>query len=265
MRPPGAVVFWALLVLAPGALAADALEQQRAYALSQAAVGTILDDHALIDRSGRSVRLREFRGRPLLISLVYTRCADICSVTTRHLAAAVAAARDALGADSFQVITIGFDTDHDTPQAMAGFARRQGVGFDGWKFLISDRATMERLSAQLGFHYRPSPKGFDHVLQATLVDGDGRVQRQLYGELFQTPQLVEPLKQLVLGVRPEDGLITAIGKRVRLFCTTYDPASGRYYFDYSLFIGMAIGGLIIGATAVYLVRELRRHDSSRAA
>jgi len=240
------------------AYADQGFDDRRALEVSQAAVGNVLADYTFTDRRGRPVSLREFRGRPLLISLVYTSCAEVCSVSTRHLAKAVDAAREALGADSFSVITIGFDVDRDTPQAMADYARQQGVNLDGWKFLSADRATIDALTRQLGFIYRASPKGFDHLLQVTLVDGGGRVHRQLYGELFQAPLVVEPLKALVFGVAADDDLITAIGKRVRLFCTTYDAASGRYYFDYSLFIGMAVGGLIIGATGAYLIRELRR-------
>jgi len=50
--------------------------------------------------------------------------------------------------------------------------------------------------------------------------------------------------------------------RVRLFCTTYDPATGAYRFDYSLFIGLAISTLILLSTLAFLVRELRRRGAS---
>jgi large-conductance mechanosensitive channel len=49
---------------------------------------------------------------------------------------------------------------------------------------------------------------------------------------------------------------------VKLFCTTYDPANDRYRLDYSLFIGMFIGFLIIASGVFYLVRELRRGRAS---
>jgi len=45
---------------------------------------------------------------------------------------------------------------------------------------------------------------------------------------------------------------------VRLFCTTYDPASGAYRFDYSLFIGLAVSGLLALSTLLFLARELLR-------
>ena len=45
--------------------------------------------------------------------------------------------------------------------------------------------------------------------------------------------------------------------KVRFFCTTYDARSDSYRFDYSLFIGMLIGGLIIILTLLFIVHELR--------
>ena len=44
---------------------------------------------------------------------------------------------------------------------------------------------------------------------------------------------------------------------MRLFCTTYDPVRDGYYFDYSLFLGVLIGAVIIFLTGYALMREAR--------
>ena len=46
--------------------------------------------------------------------------------------------------------------------------------------------------------------------------------------------------------------------RVKLFCTVYDPNTGRYRFDYSLFVQITIGGLAVLAVFTYLLVETRR-------
>ena len=170
----------------------------------------------------------------------------------------VQTARAALGEDSFRVVTIGFDTAKDNPEAMRSFARQQGVDLPGWEFLSTDAASMARLAQNIGFLYFASPKGFDHLMQATLVDANGKIYRQVYGMTFDTPLLVEPLKELVFGERPGESMFDGLWSKVKLFCTTYDPANDRYRFDYSLFIGMFIGFMIIASGVFYLVRELRR-------
>ena len=52
-----------------------------------------------------------------------------------------------------------------------------------------------------------------------------------------------------------------LANKIKLFCTTYDPVRDGYYFDYSLFIGMLIGGSIIIFTAVVVVRGLRNRPA----
>jgi protein SCO1 len=186
-------------------------------------------------------------------------------MATKHLERVVRIARNSLGEDSFHVLTIGFDAARDNPEQMRSFARQQGVSLPDWEFLSGDQQSIDALAAELGFVYYPSPRGFDHLVQASVIDHDGIVYRQVYGEVFNTPLLVEPLKQLVFDVRPEQSAFEALSNRVRLFCTSYDAAADRYYFDYSLFIGMGIGGLIIGSTLFFLLWEIRRHRRTRTA
>ena len=47
-------------------------------------------------------------------------------------------------------------------------------------------------------------------------------------------------------------------ERVRLFCTFYDAKKGRYAFDYSFFISLAVGSLALLCLAVVLVRAWLR-------
>ncbi len=140
-----------------------------AIATSQAAIGRPLDAHVLTDSQGQSVDLTDYQGRPLLVSMIFTSCYHVCPAITRHLATAVEAAREALGEDSFQVVTIGFDTPEDTPEAMRQFARKQGMDGDpDWAFLSGSAETMASLVENLGFIYFPSPRGFDHINQVTV-------------------------------------------------------------------------------------------------
>jgi len=233
---------------------------------SQQAIGSQIGDYVLTDHRGHSLSLAELRGKPLVLSLIYTSCYHICPMTTRHLAKIVDKAHAALGSDSFNVAVLGFDAYNDTPQAMLQFARKTGIANSGWYLLSASPATIKALSRDLGFEYFPSPNGFDHVIQATVIDADGRVYRQVYGETFDTPLLVEPLKELVLG-RPKSNqsVLSALVDKVHFFCTTYDPARDAYYFDYSLFIGMGIGAFVIISGIVVLVREIRHSRRSAGA
>lgn len=236
-----------------------AFDSQRALEVSQQALGRRLGDLIFTTSTGETLSLASLGGKPLVLSLVYTSCYHVCPMTTQYLAKVVRKAREALGADSFRVATVGFDTEHDNPEAMRQFARNQGVAGSDWLLLSADKDTAAALMRDLGFTYVTSVRGFDHIIQATLIDAEGVVYRQVYGEVFETPQLVEPLKDLVLD-RPRPGapLLDGLFDRIRFFCTTYDPARDAYRFDLSIFIGGIIGVLVLGLTVWFAVRELWR-------
>ena len=233
-------------------------QYKKALEESQNAIGNRLSNVRLTDASGKGITLHELHGKPLVLSLIYTSCYQICPMTTRHLSKVVEKARKTLGKDKFSVAILGFDSQFDNPQAMKHFARKQGIDDADWYLLSADADTIATLTKELGFMFFTSPNGFDHVVQATVIDADGLIYRQVYGEVFETPLLVEPLKELVLGrPQPNQTLFSDLINKVRFFCTNYDPASDSYHFDYSLFIGMIIGALIIILVTAFLVREYR--------
>ena len=62
----------ALLLLA--AFAAQAFDEKLALKESQAAIGRQVGNYLLRDSEGRTVRLQDLRGKPLVVNFVYTGC-----------------------------------------------------------------------------------------------------------------------------------------------------------------------------------------------
>ena len=241
-----------------------AYDEPAALARSQAAMGKRVGDYEFLDGEGRRVTLAALRGKPVVISLVYTSCYHICPTVTTNLARVVRIAQQALGEDSFSVLTIGFDTPVDTPERMREFGR-QARDIDNWHFVSASAETMQRLTEDVGFLYFKSPKGFDHLIQATVLDADGTVYRQIYGMAPEPPALVEPLKEVLYGNPVAASPLKSLMNNIRLFCTVYDATTGRYHFDYSLFVSIAIGLLTLGGTAAFIVNAWRKSRSSRPA
>lgn len=240
-----------------GPARAARLSDADALRLSQAAIGRTVDGVTLTTADGERLTFEALRGRPVVLSLVYTSCYYVCSGLTLRLRETIKVARQALGPGAFTVVTVGFDTPNDTPERMRAYARERGAVQPDWYFASTGAVGMARLIDAVGFSYFPSPKGFDHITQTTILDARGRVVLQVYGDDFAPPLVVEPLKKLVWGQNLDRRTLEGLVNTVKLFCTIYDPTSGRYRFDYSLIVNIVAGSLALGIALAGIVAGLR--------
>lgn len=259
------VALAAWLAAAAPLAAGPRLEAAAALERSEAAIGRQVGAHRLSAADGTAFGLAELRGRPLVVSLVYTSCSSVCPATTQNLKRAVARARAALGENSFAVLTVGFDARNDTPARLAAFAADQDIAGDPlWRVASADAATIDALLDDVGFSYSAAAGGFEHVAQTTLVDAQGYVRRQVYGDDFPIQMFVEPLKGLVFGTQTRSLSLADLADRVRFLCTVYDPMSGRYRTDYAIFLGIGLGAaslVLMAWVIVGLWRGVRRHPA----
>ncbi len=261
-----ALVFGIVLGAAQARAASEAasLEPGATLARSQRAIGMTVGEHALRAGDGAPFRLSQLRGRPVLVSFVYTGCSQVCPTTTRFLARAVAEADRTLGPGRFAVATIGFNYPYDTPEAMRAFAKAQGIDRRDWHFLSPEAGTVEALTGELGFSFAASAGGFDHLTQVTVLDAGGKVVAQVYGEDFEVPMLVGPLKALLTDAPMPQVTLENVVERVRLLCTVYDPRTGRYRLDYRIVLEIFTGTTIVIAVLGFLLREWLRNRRLRA-
>jgi protein SCO1/2 len=230
-RPQGARMGLALITL----------DEQAALQVSQGVIGKVVGDHVLLDRERRPTPLSKYRGKPLLVNFVYTSCFQVCPTTTKNLQKALEGTAGMLGPERFNIVSIGFNQPFDSPQAMKAFAFQYGIHLPNWEFLSPAAAIVEDLTRNFGFSYVATSAGFDHMNQVTIVDAEGKIFRQVYGESFTAADLAEPLKAMITGapIPPQNGTLAEIADRIRILCSVYDPISGKYRTNYALYFEIA--------------------------
>jgi protein SCO1 len=167
---------------------------------------------AVLLEDGRAADLETLlAGRITVFSFIYTRCPDLCPLTTLRLADlhALAAADDGM-AGRLQLVSMSFDPGHDTPAVMADYAaswRGEAAG-PPWHFVTApDAAALAPVLAAYDQAVAPLPAedapepGLAHVLRVYLIDEDGMV-RNVYGLDFLDPRLVlNDVRTLLLEAR----------------------------------------------------------------
>jgi protein SCO1/2 len=81
---------------------------------------------SLVDQSGRTVTLEQFRGRPVLVTFAYAHCETVCPVLVNE----VLSARDALTSPKPVVLIVTLDPWRDTPSRLGAMAERWGASGD---------------------------------------------------------------------------------------------------------------------------------------
>jgi protein SCO1/2 len=122
----------------------------------------------LRDQDGRTISLDSLRGRPVVITFMYTTCKDTCPLTTQQIRGAL----DDLPAD-VPVLAISVDPKNDTPARATSFlVEQQMIG--RMRFLLGSPAALERQWRAYGI--QPQGKGLEHSAYVVLLDRRG-VQR----------------------------------------------------------------------------------------
>jgi protein SCO1/2 len=240
------------------------LDERAALRAGQAAIGRKVPDYTLLDRQGRPVPLSSYRGKPLLVSFIYTGCFQVCPTNTRTLYEAVKGLERMLTPNQFNVVSIGFNQPFDSPSAMRAFAAQQRIDFANWEFLSPQASAVEPLTRDFGFSYVATPAGFDHVLGVTVLDAEGRVYTQVWGDRLTVDKLGEPLRQLLrqAPLPAQLGLADVI-ERVRILCTVYDPDTGQYRTNYAMLFEIGGGLAFFLSVGWYFLLEWRNRRRAR--
>lgn len=240
------------------------LDQEAALRLSQGVVGQFPSDYTMLDSAGVPVRLAQYRGKPLLVNFVYTGCFKVCPTSSRALRKAVDAMRDRFGVNQFQVLSIGFNQPEDTPLALRTFAAQQRIDDPNWVLVSPRSSDVAALARDFGFSYVATPLGFDHTLQVSIVDADGRIHAQVYGDAFAADSLGEPLRQLLTGALAAAPVsFSDLIDKVRILCSVYDPVTGKYRVNYAMYLEIAGGITFILFMIAFAISEWRARRASR--
>jgi protein SCO1/2 len=131
------------------------------------------------DQQAREFRLDEYRGAPVAIEFVYVRCRALCTV----MGAGFERLQEELGRadDDLRLLSVSFDPERDTPEALAEYAQRYRADGARWRIArVADRAELERLLGAFGVVVLADRRGeFQHNAAIHLVDRDGRLARIL--------------------------------------------------------------------------------------
>ena len=139
-----------------------------------------LPDVRLVDQDGRAFSLSGYRGRPVLVDFIYTRCPTICSMLGDDFQRVLAFGGDASRA-RIDLLSISFDRDNDDREARKLYGERYGASAPRWRIAApADDAGLAALLQNFEVVVLPDGMGgFIHNSAVYLIDAEGRLARVL--------------------------------------------------------------------------------------
>jgi len=169
MRPACIAAFLAIAAVCaqPGAAyaAEAALPSDSVYQL----------DAMMLDQSARPLRFRDLRGKPRLVTMIYTQCKYVCPMIVDSVKAVE---RELTPAERLRIgfVLISMDPKRDTPGALQEVMRNRRLDPAGWILLRPEEAGLRGIAGVLGVRYRALADGeFNHTTELVLLDADGRI------------------------------------------------------------------------------------------
>jgi protein SCO1/2 len=218
----------AIALVAAAARAEDRPAQLRDVAFDQRLGDPVPLDVPFRDEDGKTVTLRDYAGKPMLLVPAYYTCPMLCTLVLNGVVSMLRALPFDAGKE-FTVVTFSFDPKDDPAAAAAkkatyvGEYRRRGAE-GGWHFLTGDAASIEALTKAIGFRatWDQANAQFAHASGIVLVTPQGRITKYFYGVEFSARDL-----RLAI-VEASENQIGTVVDQLLLFCFHYDPATGRY-------------------------------------
>jgi protein SCO1/2 len=148
------------------------------------APGDDVPDYPLLNQNGRKIKLSQFRGKVVVLTFVYTRCAmaDFCPKMSRNFAEIdkSLASDPALYAKT-HLLSISFDPAYDTPQVLRSYGgaytgKYTKETFGHWDFAAPSVADLPKVEQFFDLGVTPGDAGsLMHSLATVVVGKDGKV------------------------------------------------------------------------------------------
>ncbi len=160
--------------------------------------GDRLPEGAYLDENGKPVKLSDFEGMPVALTFVFSRCPvpEYCPRMMNQFAAVIAAlAKEPQAPQTYRLLTISFDHEHDRPGILkawaAAFGYREGMP---WGLLSSeDPRPIEKLAEATGLRYGEANGTIQHNLRTLVLNPDGTIRRLFTDESWKVEEMVAEL------------------------------------------------------------------------
>jgi len=147
--------------------------------------GDTVPDFTLINQNGKKISIKQFRGKALLVTFVYTRCPlpDYCPLMSSNFAEIDKALQKepALYAKT-HLLSVSFDSAYDTPAVLKSYGaayteKYTDEKFEHWEFASGSPEEVKAIAKFFGLQYEAKSDQIVHSLVTAIISPDGKIAK----------------------------------------------------------------------------------------
>ena len=172
-----------------------------------AQIGNRVPDFTLTNQDGKRISMKDFRGKALAITFIYTKCPlpNYCILMSKNFSDLANNLKDSDLKDKIRLLSISFDPQTDTPAKL----RQYGQGYLGkgaepdfrvWQLAVGTDKEVKNIADFFGLRYEADQNDktqFNHSLRTIVVTPDGKVQKVFSGNEWTPNDLLRELQASV--------------------------------------------------------------------
>ena len=166
-------------------------------AFDEIEVGVPVPDCVLTNQLGQTIRFRDFKGRALAFTFIFTRCPfpTFCPRMSNNFGEAQRRLLAETARTNWHLISISFDPEFDTPTRLAEYAQTYHQDSAHWSFATGTTEDVRKLGGAFGLAFWREGALFNHNVRTVVVDAAGRVQKVFADNEWKPEQLAEEMKR----------------------------------------------------------------------
>jgi protein SCO1 len=133
--------------------------------------------YSFTDDQSRTVRLSEWRGKPMIITMEYSNCRFMCTTTFSKMKAI----QDAADRKKMQIdfLVVSLDPKNDTPQAWRQYKISREVDRSNWHMLTGTDATTKDFAKLIGIKYWSMDEHILHDFKIVRLNAQGEIEKEI--------------------------------------------------------------------------------------
>ena len=170
-----------------------------------AQVGREISDFSLLNQDGKRISLKDFGGKALAITFIYSRCPlpEYCILMSKNFSDAAKSLQNSPELkDKSRLLSISFDPQTDTPQKLKEYGlgylgKNAAPDFSVWQLATGSDAEIKNVANYFGLQYETDVNNkalINHSLVTFVIAPDGKVSKVFPGNEWTTEDLLRELE-----------------------------------------------------------------------